>query len=276
MVEQFSSIFLRIPFCLDRILNNRLLVEEKVQEFSNPKAKDINQPKPKPGNFLKLTPVHLSDFALKTPEFHILEDVSLSLKYPMFGSRISKHCPIKSYDLLVKSFALLVSKLTISNNKNIKLCIVGGGSLLVQLKELAEKLNIKDNVVFVGQRTDAQRFYSIFDCFALSSVSEGLSIALLEAMCFSLPVITTCNKKEHDVIVDGQNGFLVGTKDCEQFALAIEKLYLDRKLAGRMGKNNLEFVSAGFTMDRVARDYTKLYQASMRGKSVETILICNK
>ena len=164
--------------------------------------------------------------------------------------------PIKSYDLLIESFALLCAK---TKKKNIKLCIVGDGSQISFLKSLTEKLKISNQVNFVGQRTDVYRFYTIFDCFVLSSVSEGLSIALLEALCFGLPIITTSHDFKHDVIVNCQNGFLIPERNKLKLAQAIEKLYADSMLVKKIRQANLELVKSKFEIDRVKNNYQNLY-----------------
>ena len=92
---------------------------------------------------------------------------------------------------MIESFALVYAK-----NKNARLVLVGVGSGEAMLRQKAHTLGITHFVVFViGQQ--AYGYYSLFDCFAMSSDKEGISIALLEAMAFSLPCVATNSQSIH-------------------------------------------------------------------------------
>ena len=181
---------------------------------------------------------------------------------------------IKSYDVLIKAFALLTSFCHSESDpgSKTKLCIVGDGSQRIQLEALVKALKIEEHVVFTGFRSDVYKFYPIFDCFALSSQSEGLSIALLEAMAFGLPVISTnLDISSHDVITPEVNGFLVYPNDIEGYALAINKLFKDHQngqpLRRDINKRNLELVRTEFCIDGVVDKYQQLYQTVVGGSS---------
>jgi len=167
--------------------------------------------------------------------------------------------PIKNYGLLIKAFKLFCTKIKDSNLKKVKLCIIGDGSQKTELEELVNKLKITEKIFFAGWRSDAYNFYPLFDCFVLSSFSEGLSIALLEALCFGLPIITTNQGCEHDVVIDGQNGFLVPSGREELLAGAIEKLYKDPELILKMRKTNYKLIKSYFTISRQAGCYQGVY-----------------
>jgi glycosyltransferase involved in cell wall biosynthesis len=162
--------------------------------------------------------------------------------------------PLKSYDVLIKAFAKFLG-----SGAKAKLCIVGDGSQKPALHDLVRVLKIEQSVIFVGYRSDAYKFYPIFDCFALSSRSEGLSIALLEAMAFGLPVITTHLGLDHDVIKHGVNGFLVAPGDTYSYALAINTLYKSPERTRLMGARNSDLVSSNFSIESVIAEYQKAY-----------------
>jgi glycosyltransferase involved in cell wall biosynthesis len=177
---------------------------------------------------------------------------------------------IKSYDVLIKAFSLFLSEIT-SNKENFrkpKLCLVGDGSQKNKLVRLANDLGINSHVKFVGWQSDTYKFYSIFDCFVLSSKSEGLSIALLEALSFGLPLISTHLSADHDVIVDGKNGFLTPVEDEESLCLAMKKLYFDSKMVAEMKNANINLARNNFNIRKIANSYSDLY--------AKTISVCNK
>ncbi|HBS47624.1 TPA: hypothetical protein DEO28_04650 [Candidatus Dependentiae bacterium] len=172
--------------------------------------------------------------------------------------------PIKSYNILLLAFAEFIKKLPSENHTNIKLCIVGGGSEMENLKKLAEKLNIAKNIYFTGMQANSFNFYPNFDCFALSSQSEGLSIALLEALSFGLPIITTHSNTEHDVIVNGKNGFLIKINDFKDLAEKLFLLYYNPNLKNRMKAENIALANRNFDIKASAKLFESLYQKAKR------------
>jgi glycosyltransferase involved in cell wall biosynthesis len=171
--------------------------------------------------------------------------------------------PIKSYDVLIKAFSMFFE-----NYKTIftpefqhpKLCIVGEGKDEQKLKYLSERFNLTKHVIFAGAHPDAYKFYPLFSCFVLSSQSEGLSIALLEALAFGLPVITTNNGSTHEVISDKINGFLVPINNPNKLAEAFIKLYNNQPLLIKMKAANKQLVEKFFNIEKVVYNYKKIYQ----------------
>jgi len=167
---------------------------------------------------------------------------------------------IKSYDVLVNAFALFAKSFVGDGRfNNTKLCLVGDGSQMQNLQTLVDSFGISEKVIFVGQRDDAFRFYSLFDCFALSSQSEGLSIALLEAMVFGVPVVTTHNALTHDVIKQGINGFFVPTNNIYLMANVFRRLQQDNKLVEKIRMENKKMVYSTFSLDGSIEQCKKLY-----------------
>lgn len=183
---------------------------------------------------------------------------------------------IKSYDLLIKSFATVCNKIKKINSLNkhkvnylkpIKLCIVGDGSQKNYLEKLVKNLGLKKNILFTGMRNNIHNFYPLFDCLAISSKSEGLSIVLLEALSFGLPIISTSqnyegtfNVKKHDILVNNRNGLIVPPEDQNKLALAIKKLYLNPKIGKKMGKINKQLVKSTFSIEKLIHKYNSLYE----------------
>lgn len=167
--------------------------------------------------------------------------------------------PIKSYDVLIRAFALLLKNKDL--NKLPKLCLIGDGSEMHKLKALAHMLDLGNNIYFAGSRSDAIKFYPLFDCFALSSKSEGLSIALLEALCFGLPIISTHQNLKHDVITHQINGFLVPVGDEQALAQALLTLINNSDMAEAIHTANLELIKS-FDLAQTASTYHELYRST--------------
>lgn len=166
--------------------------------------------------------------------------------------------PIKSYNILLKAVALLIHKSLPGGP--IKLCLVGNGTARRDLELLAQQFDISSHVIFTGMRNDSYRFYPLFDCFALSSQSEGLSIALLEAMAFGLPIVTTHHSNHHEVVVEGVNGYLVTNQNAQGLALALEKLYLQPHVAKQMRIDNIKKANETFSLQAAINRYHLLYR----------------
>ena len=161
--------------------------------------------------------------------------------------------PIKSFDVLIKIFSEL-------KEDRMKLCIVGDGSQKNDLIKLSKELGLENKVFFAGQRDDAYKFYPLFNCFALTSKTEGLSIALLEALSFGLPILTTHQNLTHEVIVDGVNGFLIPRENNDLFVLKLKQIYSDQLLLNEIRNNNLKLIRTKFDISKVVLKYKELYK----------------
>jgi glycosyltransferase involved in cell wall biosynthesis len=105
--------------------------------------------------------------------------------------------------------------------------------------------------------------------FALSSLTEGTSIALLEAMASQVPVVATGVGGTTNLITDGINGVLVASAQVAATADAIGSLLSDEDRAAALGRSARETIVAGYSVERMERAYAVLYQraaeASLRG-----------
>jgi len=169
---------------------------------------------------------------------------------------------IKRYDLLIKSFALFFTK-SGDNSRIPHLCLVGDGPERSSLEQLTRDLGITKNVLFVGGQSEPYRYYPLFDCFVLSSQTEGLSIALLESLSFFLPAVITHDSQSHDVITNGINGLLlrVDKKNYEQALFhGISTIYKEKRLVDSIRKANMVLIERRFCIRSVRKAYDSLYK----------------
>jgi glycosyltransferase involved in cell wall biosynthesis len=190
------------------------------------------------------------------------ESFGLSAQDFVIGS-VGRLEPIKSYDLLIKACSLLPMK-------SFKLMLVGDGSESIKLKNLVLELNLTDHVIFTGAQSDAYRFYPLFDCFALSSQSEGLSIALLESLAFGLPIITTHNNQHHEVVTHMINGLLVPHNSPEALAAGLETIRSNLSLRTSMRTNNQALAAQQLDIDAVVSSFFGLYHKSLANLKINT------
>jgi len=192
------------------------------------------------------------------------KDLGLGENDFVIGS-VGRLHPIKRYDILIKAFAKFCKQTRFVGGKTPKLCLVGDGSERQSLEELAHVLGVGRQVKFMGAQTEVYRYYPLFDCFALSSQSEGLSIALLEALSFGLPIVTTSEKKTHDVITNGVNGFVVLVNNEKGLVDAFNELYTNENVVRSMSKENIKLVASKFQMSHVFEQYASLYKKVLAG-----------
>lgn len=131
---------------------------------------------------------------------------------------------------------------TIGQLKNIDIhyFIAGDGPLLETLKNIAQSLNIKDRIHFLGHCRNVNELCNSCDVFILPSYQEGLSLALMEAMACGKPVIASKIRGNIDLIKDG--GCLVDVNSIEGYKESITQLYKNKALQERMGLANINYI----------------------------------
>jgi sugar transferase (PEP-CTERM/EpsH1 system associated) len=137
--------------------------------------------------------------------------------------------------------------------------IAGKGALKDELEALAASLGL-DNVAFLGNRPDVERVMAALDVFILSSVSEGLSNTIQEAMASGLPVVATDVGGADELVVPEETGLLVPASNPSAMADALERLIRDEPSRLRMGAASRARTEATFALDGMVRAYTQMYR----------------
>ncbi|MGO8760519.1 MAG: glycosyltransferase [Desulfobaccales bacterium] len=137
--------------------------------------------------------------------------------------------------------------------------IVGGGRREAEVRQLAESLGLAEAVHFLGQRQDVPDLLNAMDILVLPSYSEGVSLALLEAMAAGLPVIASAVGSTPEVVTDGGNGLLIPPRDAAALAGALERLLSDPAGAQKLGANARAHVREHFSLERLGREINEIY-----------------
>lgn len=137
--------------------------------------------------------------------------------------------------------------------------LIGLGENEAELRRRAEEAGVGHQLVFPGFRSDVDRFYEAMDVSALTSLSEGLSITLLESMRHGVPVVATDVGGNSEVVRQGETGFLVPPRDPERFATEVIRLLEDPALRERFSRRAREVVSESFGVSGAAAAYGRLY-----------------
>lgn len=117
-----------------------------------------------------------------------------------------------------QTFLMDALKLALCKRKDIYLVLAGIDYTEGRFEKYAEKIGIKDNVRFLGWRSDVNKLYAMSDICTASSIREGFGLNLVEAMYCGVPIIASKNRGHTTIIRDGENGFLVNLGDVDEFA----------------------------------------------------------
>ncbi|MGA2360606.1 MAG: glycosyltransferase [Terriglobales bacterium] len=143
--------------------------------------------------------------------------------------------------------------------------LIGDGPLRQQLENEASSLGLGASAIFLGDRQDMPAVLAALDVAVLTSDSESLSNAILEAMAAGLPVVAY-RVGGNSELVDDQRGALIAAGNENDFANAIQSLLPDAHLRERQGNNARRFAEQNFSLDRVRRRYEDLYLTLLEKK----------
>lgn len=161
--------------------------------------------------------------------------------------------PVKHLQALVEAVELLSGRGT-----PVSAVIVGDGPERAALEQQARTRGLEAGVHFTGHRDDARRYLQAMDIYVNSSISEGISLTILEAMAAGLPVVATAVGGTPE-IVDGEVGRLVPSRDGSALADAIAQLSAQAPLRATLGDAARKRVIDRFTIEAMVDRYFELY-----------------
>jgi glycosyltransferase involved in cell wall biosynthesis len=138
--------------------------------------------------------------------------------------------------------------------------IVGDGELRPMLERQIRDFHLERHVFLAGFRPDALELTKSFDVFAMSSVSEGMCTALVDAMAAAKPAVCTRAGGIPEVMIDGVTGFLVPPRDHLAMGQQLIRLLKDADLRRQMGEAALARARAAFTVERMVAATAAVYE----------------
>lgn len=160
--------------------------------------------------------VDTSEFSEKTETSNIREEIGIGEKDILILS-VGELIKRKNHQVVIKALKVL-------NNSKVHYVIAGTGELKSELTTLVEDNNLTKQVHMIGYRTDINQLCCSSDIFVMPSLQEGLSVALMEAMACSKPVIASRIRGNVDLIDENKGGFLVDTCDVDSYVKALDML----------------------------------------------------
>jgi len=163
---------------------------------------------------------------------------------------------------LIAAAALVVREVP-----DVRFVIVGEGELRPALERQVRDLGLDRHVLLPGFRADAVGLTKSFDLFVMSSVTEGLGSAMLDAMACGTAVVATRAGGIPEAIVDGRDGLLVAPQDSAALAQAILRMLRDVELRCTLGRAGRARVVNDFSVDKMVRGTVAAYERALRQRS---------
>ena len=155
---------------------------------------------------------------------------------------------IKGFDILVKSIQSLMDYNRIKND--IIVLVIGiseNSEDSNSLRQLIAEAGLNRKIMSLGIRNDINDILNISDIYLQPSRTEGLSLSIMEALNYSLPVIGTRVGGIPEIVHEGENGYLFEKENVEELADRIEILVNNREVREMMGRKS-KVISSRFTL----------------------------
>ena len=144
--------------------------------------------------------------------------------------------------------------------------LLGQGKSEASVRAEAHRLGVADLLLMPGFRVDVHRFYGLADLSVLTSLSEGLSMTILESMRHGVPLVATDVGGNGEIIRNGRSGVLVPPRQPKKFAEAVIRLLGDRLLRERFQVEGRKTIREDFDLRSVVRSYADTYEQILTGE----------
>jgi L-malate glycosyltransferase len=162
----------------------------------------------------------------------------------------------KGHEYLLYAIEKVVKK-----GYKVRLILLGDGYLLKEYKSIINKLGISDYIIFPGFVDNVIDYVNIFDIFIMTSLNEGIPLALLEAMGLGKPVISTAVGGVPEVITDQVNGILIPVADSNACAEACCELIEHDQYRNKLAKKAKEHINNAFLAMHSAKNTKHVYDS---------------
>jgi glycosyltransferase involved in cell wall biosynthesis len=172
--------------------------------------------------------------------------------------------PVKGHIILLRALAELEAN---GGAIPYRLAIVGQGEEESALRTFTIQHGLADRVMLLGYRSDIPAVLAAADIFAMPSLSEGLPLALLEAMFAGKAVVASDVGGIPEVVTPGRDGVLIPAGDHRELSLALRRLIDDPFNRATLGRSAQMRATTDFSVERMTDAYENLYTAAVNGKS---------
>jgi len=177
---------------------------------------------------------------------------------------VARLVPIKGH-----TYFLEAARIVLEKRPEVKFLIVGDGELRKELEGYAEKLGIAGSVFWTGFRRDLPAVYADIDLVVLSSLNEGLPVAIIEAMSAAKPVVATDVGGVRELVQDGETGIIVPPEDSRALAGAIIEMLSNPGRMEEMGRIARKLAYPKYSIKRLLTDIENLYEELIEKKKID-------
>lgn len=160
-----------------------------------------------------------------------------------------------------KDFPTLIAAMALVPRGRASLRILGDGPQRELLQTMMVERALEGSVELVGEVADVRPYLAESDVFVLSTTSEGMPLAVLEAMAAGLPAVVSAVSGLHEVVLDGETGILVPADDAEALAAGMLRLVDDAALRERLGRAARHRAEEHFALGPWREAHLELYQS---------------
>lgn len=171
---------------------------------------------------------------------------------------VARFVPVKDHLTALKAIRALIDN--IGETFSIKYLLVGFGELEEEIRRTIKDLTLQDHAEIILNPPNIYDYYSSSDIYLSTSLTEGLSNSIMEAMKFSLPIVATDVGDNKELIVSGRNGFLTKVGDIEDISAKLSKLIVDDSLRVQMGLNSYVYLKDNFSIEKFKQRYIELIE----------------
>ncbi|MEL7567534.1 MAG: glycosyltransferase family 4 protein [Dehalobacterium sp.] len=173
---------------------------------------------------------------------------------PVVGT-VARLAPQKGVEYFIQA-AYLVAQVV----DRVQFLIVGGGPLRKDLEKETLKLGLRDKIIFTGQHPDTSRIYPLIDVFVMPSLSEGLSISVIEAMAAKRPILATAIGGIPELIDHRETGILVPPGNKQALAQGILELLKRPKWSEKLAEAAGQKAQNLYTIEKMVHQTEDIYR----------------
>ena len=179
---------------------------------------------------------------------------------------IARLVPIKGHTYFLEAARKVSEKISAA-----KFLIIGDGELRLELEDYARKLGIADRIFWTGFRSDLPRVYADLDLVVLSSLNEGLPVAIIEAMAAAKPVVAADVGGVRELVIEGKTGKVVSPKNSDILARGIIDILSNSDKIKEMGKKARDLAYPKYSAKRLIGDIENLYEELIEEKNLRFV-----
>ena len=194
--------------------------------------------------------------------FYLQNNSKKHRNYPILLS-VGRLAPVKGYIFLIQAIKILKTKYP-----EMLLIVLGKGEEMKKLEQQIKNLNLEKNILLLGSKNNVIDYLKICDIFVLSSLWEGMPVAILEAMASGLLIVATKVGGVPELIEDKKSGFLAESENAENLADKIDYVInLSKEKKQEIIKNARQIVENKFSLEKMVAEYEKLYEKLLASRN---------